>query len=148
MSSNGQLRKLADDITPSALAAKRGHQIMDKFVREIQQKLSIVSVHKGGSIGKRTAIWLKMDFDILVFVDEQEVSTRQRSSFVRQVQSVLLQARFPLEKMECKGDRFSWYISPRPSAADLVTMRCDLAESCETDLAGVLISFGMCTRVQ
>ena len=148
MSSNGQLRKLADDITPSDSAVNRGHQIMNKFVRQIQQKLSIVSVHKGGSIGKRTAIWLKMDFDILVFVDEQEVSTRQRSSFVRQVQSVLLQARFPLEKMECKGDRFSWYISPRPSAADLVIMRCDLAESCETDLAGVLISFGMCTRVQ
>ena len=102
---------------------------MDEFVREIQQKLSIVSVHKGGSIGKKTAIWLKMDFDILVFVDEQKVSTRQRPSFVQQVQSVLLQARFPLEKMECKGDRFSWYISPRPSAADLVIMRCDLAES-------------------
>lgn len=90
--------------------AKRGHEIMNMFVRAIQEELSIITIHKGGSIGKKTAIWLKIDFDILVFVDEQEIPPDKCPSFVNRIQAVLL-ARFPLEQMECTDDRFTWYIS-------------------------------------
>jgi murein DD-endopeptidase MepM/ murein hydrolase activator NlpD len=108
--SDGKLRKLADEITPSKYTAKRGHGIMNMFVRAIQEELSIITIHKGGSIGKKTAIWLKIDFDILVFVDEQEIPPDKCPSFVNRIQAVLL-ARFPLEQMECTDDRFTWYIS-------------------------------------
>jgi hypothetical protein len=108
--SDGKLRKLADEIIPSMYTAKRGHEIMNMFVRAIQEELSIITIHKGGSIGKKTAIWLKIDFDILVFVDEQEIPQAKCPSFVNRIQAVLL-ARFPLVEMECTDDRFTWYIS-------------------------------------
>jgi len=111
--SDGKLRKIADEITPSKYTAKRGHQIMNMFVRAIQKELSIITIHKGGSIGKKTAIWLKIDFDILVFVDEQEIPQDKCASFVKRIQEVLL-ARFKAGRfleMECTDDRFTWYIS-------------------------------------
>ena len=75
-----------------------------------KEELSIITIHKGGSIGKKTAIWLKIDFDILVFVDEQETPPDKCPSFVNRIQAVLL-ARFLLDEMECTDDRFTWYIS-------------------------------------
>jgi len=50
---SGKLHVLADQIVPSADTMKRGHNLMDKFVKIISQHCptTITSVHKGGSTG-------------------------------------------------------------------------------------------------
>ena len=50
---SGKLHVLADQIVPSADTMKRGHNLMDKFVKIISQHFTptITSVHKGGSTG-------------------------------------------------------------------------------------------------
>ena len=66
--------------------------------------------------GKRTAIWLKIDFDIILFVDDdakylfhKDPPTYKYTAMIREICKILDQ-NFSLLDTECTDHRFTWYL--------------------------------------
>ena len=70
---------------------------------------------QGGSVGKKTAIFPKIDFDILFYIDENQYLIKQNpptynyDSLINHVRNAL-NAEFSLEKLECTPNRFTWCV--------------------------------------
>jgi hypothetical protein len=53
------LNQLADEIVPSKTSMKRGHQLMDKFVKTISEKLTHCKIHRVHKV------WCKIIVDLV-----------------------------------------------------------------------------------
>mmetsp|Transcript_14315 Transcript_14315/g.19752 ORF Transcript_14315/g.19752 Transcript_14315/m.19752 type:complete len:451 (+) Transcript_14315:295-1647(+) len=67
------LVNFSDNLKPSPDLEKRGNLLLDKFLKVICQhsKFKILRVMKAGSMGKKTAISIKIDYDCVFFIDKE-----------------------------------------------------------------------------
>ena len=68
---NQNLALLADDIKVRKDVENKGNLLLDKIVKTVsaKSKFNIHRVAKGGSLGKKTAIRMKVDYDCVFFLD-------------------------------------------------------------------------------
>ena len=92
MSLKTALRVFGDEtITPTEDVLERGHLVFDQLVRVIleKSKTRIARVAKNGSVAKKTAIGIKVDFDCMFFIDQEVLPMGRYNEFIDDVQDIL-----------------------------------------------------------
>jgi len=88
---SASLRVFGETIVPRPNISVAGHEVMDRVVRAITQKskTKVSRVLKGGSMGKKTAILLKIDFDIVLFIDESVCSIGDYANLLDDINDII-----------------------------------------------------------
>ena len=92
MTLSTDLRAFGDRaITPAEGVLECGHRVFDKLIRKIveKSKTPIVRVAKNGSVGKKTAICIKVDFDCMFFLDPLVLPIERHDEFLNDVQDII-----------------------------------------------------------
>lgn len=87
------LRVFGDNkIVPSNDVMTCGNLLLDQLVRKISEKskVPIARVAKNGSVGKKTAICIKVDYDCMFFIDLDVLPMDRYNEFLEDVQDILM----------------------------------------------------------
>lgn len=102
-----QLQDLAETIIPHSKISERGSKLMGRIVEIISREFGTSQAHKGGSVGKKTAIFVKVDYDLYLFMDERKVSVEDYSRLTRRMHDTLKKEELHPEDQESTDKRFS-----------------------------------------
>lgn len=124
------LRAFGDNkITPSEDVLQCGHEVLDQLVRVIleKSKTPIARVAKNGSVGKKTAIRIKVDFDCMLFIDPVKLPMERYEEFLGDLQDILT-LNFSSENMFVSNSAVTYFYKgyyfdflPAPFAAEAGT---------------------------
>ena len=85
------LERFAASLKPAPEVERQGNMLLDEIIRTIQKKtrFTIRRVAKTGSVGKNTAINVKLDYDCLFYIEADATRTESISAFLDEVDNIL-----------------------------------------------------------